>query len=329
VLAQLIYDFILLVDITEYRVVRSWKDQSVFGESMEGRPLFHFVNTSDHAKTMDSFSAALLAPHGTRSQQFFFWHRVSKRRLTTECILVSDPGDPSVIFLGAKLTPNSVDSRRDSGGTSSSTAALQPFPHDFTHNAAFPSTTTFAGDGSNADGNGRLRLTAETLGLAPVVRTSTALAMPQPHGIGTPMICVQGGVMTTASMQQPAFPAQSEPPQMPPPLLAQLVLRGDMGEELWRSAVQSIAENMVAADLLTREGLQSVDMPNHLAEAVSPSSHVLFVVNACNEPLQVASISGTSLQSLQMHCAPNGPLTMILSPVEDSEDAFETVPAPS
>jgi len=86
----------------------------------------------------------------------------------------------------------------------------------------------------------------------------------------------------------------------------------------------------VAADLLTREGLQAVDMPNHLVETVSPSSHVLFVVSyTSNEPLQVASISGTSLQSLQMHCAPNGPLIMILSPVEDSEDAYETVPTRS
>jgi len=348
-LSHLIYDFILLVDITEYRVVRSWKDQGVFGESMEGRPLFHFVNTSDHARTMDSFSAALLAANGTRSQQFFFWHRVSKRRLTAECTLVSDPGDPSVIFLGAKLTPNAIDNRRDSGGTSSSNAAWMPFQQD----VAPPATATLAGDGSNSSRCGGVRLTAETLGLAPALHASTALALQTPHrrdynsqpmvqemtqhmpvpgtygGLGTPLICVQGGVMTSAvQMLQPPLSVQSEPRQMPPPLRAQLVLRGGMGEELWRSAVQSFGKHVVAADLLTQQGLQSVNMPSHFAETVSPSSHVLFVVSyTCNEPLQVASISGTTLQSLQMHCAPHGPLTMILSPVEDSDDAFETVPA--
>lgn len=383
-LAQLAYSFMLLVDITEYRVVKSWDAQPVFDESLDGRSLFDFVTAGDQAAAVNSFSAALLTPAGICRQPFFFCHRATKQRIVTECAMVSDASDPSVIFLGATLVPATAPNpAKQAGSDSSSTlvdahlllecntrSADAALPSDDLHNVgrqgqkkrSQPTATTTSG----------IRLTAAALGLvsAPLpppglTRKSETPPMskaeptvedrgqflrsgacangsavplrlppgrpPAPHsvdrGAGGPQAPRS---QASAPRHPPASPRQSESPHPPRVFPTQLVLNSDSGSELWSSPVQLLGEHMRAADLLTRDGLQLFSMPDELAETVCSNTHVLFVMESTtNELLQVANVTGTNLQSLQRHCGSKGKLTIVIAPVEDSEDAFETIPGPS
>eukprot|EP00927_Polykrikos_kofoidii_P071618 TRINITY_DN67875_c0_g1_i1.p1 TRINITY_DN67875_c0_g1~~TRINITY_DN67875_c0_g1_i1.p1 ORF type:complete len:754 (-),score=130.56 TRINITY_DN67875_c0_g1_i1:139-2400(-) len=118
-LAQLAYSFMLLVDISEYRVVSSWGEVDIFGERLEGQPVFSFVPQDSQSATIDAFSASLLAITGTHSQPLVFWQRCEKRRIHTECAMVSDAGDPSVLFMGAAITPQSKEGWADGSASSS------------------------------------------------------------------------------------------------------------------------------------------------------------------------------------------------------------------
>lgn len=118
-LAQLAYSFMLIVDISEYRVVNAWSDMEVFGERLEGQHVFSFVPQDSQSTTIDAFSASLLAITGTHSQPLVFWQRREKRRIYTECAMVSDAGDPSVLFMGAAITPQSQETLADGSASSS------------------------------------------------------------------------------------------------------------------------------------------------------------------------------------------------------------------
>jgi len=105
-----------------------------------------------------------------------------------------------------------------------------------------------------------------------------------------------------------------------------IVLKGDDGEELWRSSELLLGENMRAAELLSRDSSQRFSMPQEFADMIQADTHELFVLDTVSgELLQIANLASTNLQSLQRHAVSDGKLTLVISPLEDSEDAFETV----
>merc|ERR1719356_1100111 len=107
-----------------------------------------------------------------------------------------------------------------------------------------------------------------------------------------------------------------------------LVVLADDGQERWRSSLQLLEENVRAVELLAGDRLHRLGMPKEVADSVQQEAHVLNVRdNASGEMLQVADVTGTSMLNLQRHCGSEGELTIFLAPLEDSEDAFETVPA--
>mmetsp|Transcript_95490 Transcript_95490/g.275715 ORF Transcript_95490/g.275715 Transcript_95490/m.275715 type:complete len:204 (-) Transcript_95490:47-658(-) len=120
--------------------------------------------------------------------------------------------------------------------------------------------------------------------------------------------------------------ASSVASQVPRVFPTQIVLKSDTGEELWRSSELFLSENMRAAELLSRDSSQRFNMPQEFADAIQADTHELFVFDSVSgDYLQIANLASTNLQSLQRHAGNDGKLTMVISPLEDSEDAFETM----
>jgi len=93
---------------------------------------------------------------------------------------------------------------------------------------------------------------------------------------------------------------------------------------VWSSASQLVNEQLLAADLLQKKELRAIGMPEKMVDTVEPDTHAVSVLDVnCGETLQVANLTRTNLQSLQRHCSKTGELTINITPIEDSEDAFE------
>lgn len=103
-----------------------------------------------------------------------------------------------------------------------------------------------------------------------------------------------------------------------------VVLNDETGREVWHSGTQLVSEQLLAADLLHRDTLRSICMPDTLVDTVQPGTHAISVLDInSGGTLQVANLTGTKFKSLQRHCNHMGELTISITPIEDSEDAFE------
>mmetsp|Transcript_91200 Transcript_91200/g.257130 ORF Transcript_91200/g.257130 Transcript_91200/m.257130 type:complete len:700 (+) Transcript_91200:67-2166(+) len=403
-LAQLAFSFVLLIDITEYRVLNAWGDtQLSLGQHLEGRPLFECVHRDDRAATVDAFSAALSAVGGAHVQALTFKHRYDEnKKVQTQCTILSDNGDPSILFLGAEVLKGG-ESGRLIGVSMNQQAPRNPLPSTSVGGSNTATEEAPAVSSSSAPkASGGLRLTATALGLAgglgglPMAppglgrkldaRNTVQAAVggcggrggggdggggggggggrggnvgagasggtatdgkpanptpgPEPSGKKPPT----GGGAPSPQQQEPAKQRRSHrvsgaassnssrasraSSRVPRVFPTQIVLNDDDGAELWRSGELLLGETMRAAELLTRDSSQRFNMPQQYADALQTDTHELFVLDApTGELLQIANLASTSLQSLQRHCGAEGKLTLVITPAEDSEDAFETIPA--
>jgi len=402
-LSQLVFDFALLVDITEYRILSVWDESAAFDEKLEGRSLMDYVEgPDDRAVLSDAISAALVA-HAGAQQPLTFWNPRRKERIYTRCAMVSDAWDPSALFMGASLVADgqpadpglvaSAPTKQPTKGSSSSNDVVasrqlmmlggrapqtpEPSPAPPPEPSKPPAPPGASSGGGNkvvSLGSAPLRLSQAALGLAGLPPRKP----PGLHRMGETPVASHGGNSESPAVQDPA-PAEEdakkapkEPPRAqnrppgrppaplgaaPPPALVGAVRRGradamsdsgrsvrsessngtrrvfptrlvvlaDDGAERWRSSVQMLAEGVRAVALLAGDGLLRWGMPQEIADAIRQEAYVLNVRdNASGEMLQVADVTGTSMRNLQRHCGSDDELTIFLSPLEDSEDAFET-----
>ncbi|CAK0798947.1 unnamed protein product, partial [Prorocentrum cordatum] len=392
-LAQLVFDFVLLVDITEYRILSVWDASSAFDEKLEGRSLADFVEgPDDRAALSDAISAALVAHAGTQ-EPLTFWNPRRKERIFTRCAMVSDAWDPSALFLGASLAADpglAAPAPRPVKGSSSSSdivasrqlemlggQAPEPSPSPPPEPSKPPAPPGAGGANKVVSlGAAPLRLSSAALGLAglPASRKPPGLhrmgetPVPSHPNSEAPAAVPEACPAEEGAKRAPKEPprAQQRPPGRPPaPLGAgappaalvgavrrgradamsdsgrsvrsesdygarrvfptRLVVLADDGAERWRSSVQMLAEGVRAVALLAGDGLLRWGMPQEIADAIRQEAYVLNVRdNASGEMLQVADVTGTSMRNLQRHCGSDDELTIFLSPLEDSEDAFET-----
>mmetsp|Transcript_68823 Transcript_68823/g.150398 ORF Transcript_68823/g.150398 Transcript_68823/m.150398 type:complete len:714 (-) Transcript_68823:41-2182(-) len=408
-LALLSFHFVFLVDITEYRVLRSWGDIEALGTCIEGRLLWDCIPKDDRSSTMNAISTAMSDSVGSQSHELVFRHRNEDRpRIRAQCRMLSDPGDPSLLFLGAQVVSGgsaASDEAAGGGRTSSSSsfgAALKFGSHYLgpllEEPSAKPTTTTTKGsrdeNGAKGDGGGGggesgakklggggsesktssstsapkgagsgLRLTAAALSLAAglpapppglgraeaLMREAEEKAIKQqpPPSPGDPIKVLSrppmGGLPTGEGLppqraskknttgRRKAGSNTSQSPRsarVPRVFPTRIVLRGEDGEDIWKSNELLLSENMRAAELLTQDSSQRFNMPQHLADMLQADTHDLFVLDSnTSELLQIANLARTNLQSLQKHCESSGMLTLVICPAEGSEDAFETIPA--
>ncbi|CAK0832485.1 unnamed protein product, partial [Prorocentrum cordatum] len=73
-LARLVFDFVLLVDTTQYRILEVWDDSGVFDEKLDGRSLLNYLEGPEDRSAMSSaISTALLAEAGAQ-RPVAFWN---------------------------------------------------------------------------------------------------------------------------------------------------------------------------------------------------------------------------------------------------------------
>lgn len=333
-LAHVMFTFVLLVDITELRVVSAWGDTSSFGAPMEGRPLYEIVPPDNHNKHNDAFSLALSAPGGVHIQDLPFRNRFDEsQQFIAQCVLCSDSGDPSVIFLGARVhrghagpsdfptPPPQLKAVSEPNGSAGKGDVTKTGPR-----LTFTSLALLVGETGAFSGKGRLP------GLPQDVRhkhppTAPPRSAPPPIAEHPPQAAAakQGHRKPRSATSSGS---ERISPKAPPRVIpTRLLLHDEVGQEIWRSAELLLGENLRAKELLTRDSAPRFNMPQQFADSIVNDTHELFVLDAgSGELLQIADLASTSLRSLHRHCNSEGQLTMVISPAGDSEDAFETVP---
>lgn len=375
-LARLTFDFSLLIDITDIRVISAWGDLDIFGEYIEGRSFLEFVAPHSHETTLQAFDAGHLN-HGIQSEALIFCQaqhaHSEENHIYTECDFVSDSEDPGLIFLGARRVNADGGGKRVCSKTERQSTGGVPLRHEGvgaqhedsggkerTGNAQLERVRDEAGSPPTAKAErtaaatptakSSVKLTAAALGLASMTAPrprpgegsrGMAAAGPRdlPKATGKPPVhgsSIAAPPRGAVSRRMPTrSPATSRSGSCTSQGLVSrgvfrtvLVLYDDAGDVLWRSPTQLLGEHLHAAELLTRETTRLAGMPEDFSERLQADTHVLYVLDdTSGELLQVASLTGTSLQSLQRHCGADGLLTIVIKPVGDSEDDFEILPS--
>lgn len=115
--------------------------------------------------------------------------------------------------------------------------------------------------------------------------------------------------------------------RVPRPFPTRIIVRDDTLTDVWRSPEMMLGEHLRAAELLARDTAQRFGIPQEFADMLQVSTHELFVLDSTSgELLQIPNLATTRLQSLQRFAGPEGNLTIIIQPIEDSENAFDIIP---
>lgn len=101
-LSQLAFDFILLVDVTEEKIIDAWGETSHIGQRPSGRLLCEYVSRDNRAATRNAVGSALAAPYGI-VQVLVLRNSLSGKPVKVKCTMLSDNEDPSQLIVGASL----------------------------------------------------------------------------------------------------------------------------------------------------------------------------------------------------------------------------------
>eukprot|EP00929_Paragymnodinium_shiwhaense_P112270 TRINITY_DN8052_c0_g2_i1.p1 TRINITY_DN8052_c0_g2~~TRINITY_DN8052_c0_g2_i1.p1 ORF type:complete len:648 (-),score=155.61 TRINITY_DN8052_c0_g2_i1:280-2223(-) len=347
-LVQNFCDVVLCLDIQERRCTQAWHDLEFFGESLEGKRMADVMNGEQMNVAVKAFNLALL--NGSHTQELSFWSRQQQKALVAECCMCSEPSDASVIFMGLSFSRAKQQSAlaytcEDNSGSvataaSSSVAAAADKKKDADAAAANAPRLTAAylhfnskqplgppglwgggGGGGNRPQNCSLRGYQGPPAQGSVKRRNSRGGLGEkapPVYVGRPKAAAQstGSRRSISTCGVPrVFPTQ-------------VLLLDEEGRELWRSKEEMIDEELQAADLLDSKGKNRLGMPKEFADTISAQTHALsFFDDACQDYLQVANLSRTSLQSLQRPSGASNTLMLSIAPLEEFEEAFETIPA--
>lgn len=397
-MSLIMFDFVLLLDITEYRLLHAWGDTSQLGQAPSGRLLFEYVSRDDKASMINVINSTLSAPCGA-THVLNLKNSFTGNKIRARCTMMSDNWDPSQLMIGVTLTDkpsssmfqggqienigqigyfsnseNTTDNfeargsniaREDLNQVSGCSGQLQ-------HNTGSHQAASSGKSRANDCNSSHLRLTATTLGLVAGMPLPFSRAKPNPAAAPSKATPHQGNVKCpiadgvdepAPAAQNASHPVKSESQcghprrqrksrqvshrrrgarsrtcsyasshssgRLPRVYTTQVVLHGERGAELWRSASILLGENLMVADFCTPKCHHLLKMPMFLAQTLRVDTHELFVVDdATGELLQVVSSAGTTLGNLLPHGSSDGKLEFVVAPVADSEDAFEACPIP-